>query len=58
MDELVVAGRVGEFVDHFLADLDPVGNLFGADARRHFLYRDRGHGIPLQPVCLHSAALR
>ena len=33
MDELVIAGRVGELVDHLLGDLDPVGHALGADPR-------------------------
>ena len=44
----MIAGRVGELVDHFLADLDPVGDLLLADPALHFFDGDRRHGIPLR----------
>jgi hypothetical protein len=40
MDELVVAGRLGELVDHRLGDFHPVGDALGADAFGHLLHRD------------------
>ncbi|MCY1175043.1 hypothetical protein D9M73_152640 [compost metagenome] len=53
VDELVVASRIGELVDHFLADLDPVGHLFGADPACHFLDCNGRHGIPLKLISSH-----
>ncbi len=44
VDELMVLGRVGEFADPVLADLDPVGNADRlADFRADFVEGGDGH---------------
>ena len=45
VDELVVAGRLGEPVDHVLGDLDPVADLLLADPVLHLVHGDDRHGI-------------
>jgi hypothetical protein len=55
MDELMIAGRVGELVDHLLIDQHPFGRAERlADQFLHFLRRHRAH--PLSPLCLSRGA--
>ena len=44
VDELVIAGRVGEFVDHVLIDRQPVGHADDSAGHRFvFVKRDDSH---------------
>ena len=53
VDELVIAGRVRELVDHLLRDLDPVADPLLPDAVLHLVDGDRRHTIPLRtPLAL------